>query len=107
ERRYKTFTIESESNFILRYISLWSVEACIVGHQVYSATSTQTGPSPSTGYAYDTHAPLLFIGKGINHGSSVKRTEIPDIANTIAALLGIAFPSGSNGEPISEALQLD
>lgn len=71
----------------------------------YLATSSRTGTSHGSGYAYDTHAPLIFFGKGIKHGETVELTEIPDIANTITALLGITFPSGKNGEPISEVLE--
>ena len=70
------------------------------GHADYASK----GSSHGTPYAYDTHVPLIFFGKGIKPGSTVKRTEIPDIAPTISALLGIAFPSGMSGEPISEVL---
>lgn len=105
--RNQTFTRGIASKLQLGYNFNRSGDVLFVWEPGYLATSSRTGTSHGTGYAYDTHAPLLFFGKGINHGSTVKRTEIPDIANTIAALLGIAFPSGSNGEPISEALQLD
>ncbi len=54
---------------------------------------------------YDTHVPLLFFGKGIRKGSTVGRTEIPDIAPTIASLLGIAFPNGTTGKPLEEVLK--
>ena len=54
---------------------------------------------------YDTHVPLLFYGKGIKKGNTVKRTEISDITPTIAVLLGIAFPNGTTGSPISEVLE--
>ncbi len=64
-----------------------------------------TGSSHGTPHIYDTHAPLLLYGKGIKKGSTVERTEIPDIAPTIAALLGIAFPNGTTGKPISMALE--
>ncbi len=57
-----------------------------------------------TGYNYDTHVPLLFFGHGINRGSTTRKTEIHDIAPTISALLGIAFPSGTSGQPISEVI---
>ena len=42
---------------------------------------------------------------GIKKGSTLKRTEIPDIAVTIAASLGIAFPTGATGKPIVEVLE--
>lgn len=63
-----------------------------------------TGASHFTPYTYDTHVPLIFFGKGIRPGSVNRRTEVTDIAPTIASLLGIAFPSGATGNPIPEAL---
>lgn len=65
---------------------------------------SKTGSTHGSPQIYDTHTPLLFYGKGIKPGSTVNRTEIPDIAPTIAALLGISFPSGSNGKPLKEVL---
>lgn len=65
----------------------------------------KTGSTHGSPQIYDTHVPLLFFGKGIKKGSTVERTEIPDIAPTISALLGISFPSGSTGKPISVVLQ--
>lgn len=53
---------------------------------------------------YDTHVPLLFYGKGIKKGSTFERTEIPDIAPTIASLLGITFPNGTTGKPLGMVL---
>lgn len=64
-----------------------------------------TGSTHGSPQIYDTHVPLLFYGRGIKRGSTVLRTETPDIAPTIAALLGIAFPSGTTGRPIAEVLE--
>ncbi|HET8886473.1 MAG TPA: alkaline phosphatase PafA [Salinimicrobium sp.] len=61
---------------------------------------SKTGSTHGSGFNYDTHVPLIFYGNGINRGSSFERTEITDIAPTIAALLGISFPSGSTGNPL-------
>lgn len=66
---------------------------------------SNTGSTHGSPYTYDTHTPLLFYGKGIQKGSTVVRTEIPDIAATMASLLGIAFPSGATGNPIVEVLE--
>lgn len=66
---------------------------------------SDTGSTHGSPYSYDTHTPLLFFGKGIKKGSTVLRTEIPDIAATMASLLGIAFPSGATGNPIVEVLE--
>lgn len=66
---------------------------------------SSTGSTHGSPYSYDTHVPLLFYGNGIRHGEIVRRTQIPDIAPTIAALLGIAFPSGTSGDPIIEVFE--
>mgnify|MGYP001628284754 FL=1 len=74
-----------------------------VGYISYSRTGSTHG-SPQL---YDTHVPLLLYGKGIQQGSTVNRTEISDIAPTIATLLGIAFPNGTTGQPIGEVMKFD
>ena len=68
-------------------------------------TYGKTGSTHGSPQVYDTHVPLLFYGKGIEQGSTVKRTEISDIAPTVASLLGIAFPNGTTGQPIAEVLE--
>lgn len=65
----------------------------------------RTGTDHHSGYNYDTHVPLLFFGKGIVKGDTVKRTEIIDIAPTISTLLGISFPNGSTGMPLDFILE--
>lgn len=74
-----------------------------VGYISYS----RTGSTHGSAQIYDTHVPLLLYGKGIKQGSTVNRTEIPDIAPTIATLLGIAFPNGTTGQPIGEVLEFE
>lgn len=69
------------------------------------ANYSQTGSTHGSPYPYDTHIPLLLFGKGIRQGNTVRRTTIPDIAPTISALLGIAFPNGTTGAPIPESLK--
>ncbi len=65
---------------------------------------SQTGSTHGTGQNYDTHVPLIFYGKGIKQGQTVKYTSIPDIAPTISALLQISFPSAATGKPLSFVL---
>lgn len=65
---------------------------------------SETGSTHGSPQIYDTHTPLLFYGKGIKPGATFERTEIPDIAPTISALLGITFPNGSTGKPIIQVL---
>lgn len=66
---------------------------------------SKTGSTHGSPQIYDTHVPLLFYGKGVKKGSTYQRTEIPDIAPTLASMLGIAFPNGTTGKPISEVLE--
>lgn len=66
---------------------------------------SRTGSTHGSGNNYDTHAPLIFYGKGIKKGNTLERTEIVDIAPTISALLGISFPNGSTGSPILQVLE--
>ena len=54
---------------------------------------------------YDTHVPLIFYGQGINRGVTSKRTEVTDIAPTLAVLLGIGMPNGTTGTPIEDLLE--
>ncbi len=65
----------------------------------------KTGSTHGSPQIYDTHVPLLFYGRGIHKGSTTQRTEISDVAPTVAALLGIAFPNGTIGKPIVEVLE--
>ncbi|NND16184.1 MAG: alkaline phosphatase family protein [Eudoraea sp.] len=65
----------------------------------------KTGSTHGSPLTYDTHVPLLFFGKGIRKGSTYERTRIADIAPTISALLGISFPSGTTGNPITWVLK--
>ena len=64
-----------------------------------------TGTTHGTWNPYDNHIPLVFMGWGIQHGSSVRETHMTDIAPTIAALLHIQAPNGSIGTPISEVIK--
>ena len=66
---------------------------------------SKTGSTHGSGLTYDTHAPLLFFGHGIQKGSTTQETYIPDIAPTISALLGIAFPNGATGKVLSFVLE--
>ena len=65
----------------------------------------RTGSTHGSPMIYDTHVPLLFYGAGIVKGETAARTEIPDIAPTLAVLLGTAFPNGTTGQPIIEVLK--
>lgn len=66
---------------------------------------SKTGSTHGSALNYDTHIPLLFFGKGIKKGSTMQHTNIPDIAPTISALLGISFPNGATGKPLEFVLE--
>lgn len=61
------------------------------------------GTDHGTWNPYDTHIPLVFMGWGIQHGSTTRPTFMTDIAPTIAALLHVQAPNGNIGRPIFEA----
>ena len=63
------------------------------------------GSTHGSSYVYDTHVPMLCYGKGIKNGSTSRRSEIVDIAPTIATLLGIPFPNATTGEPLFRMLE--
>nr|WP_246131479.1 alkaline phosphatase PafA [Aquimarina intermedia] len=68
-------------------------------------TYSKKGSTHGSGSSYDTHAPLLFFGKGIQKGSSVEKVFITDIAPTISSLLRIEFPNGTTGTVLKEVLK--
>jgi len=65
----------------------------------------RTGTTHGSGYAYDTHVPLLWYGWKIPSGHSSDIVNITDIAATLAQLLHIEFPNGCKGEPIKQLLK--
>lgn len=61
---------------------------------------SRTGSTHGSAYVYDTHVPMLFYGKGVRKGNTARRSEIVDIAPTIANMLDISFPNGTTGKPL-------
>lgn len=64
-------------------------------------THGMKGTNHSAWNLYDTHIPLVFMGWGIKHGATTKRTFMTDIAPTIGALIHVQAPNGCVGQPIS------
>jgi predicted AlkP superfamily pyrophosphatase or phosphodiesterase len=58
---------------------------------------SKNGTSHGTPYSYDTHVPVIFLGRGIRAGRYDENIRVADIAPTLAALLGVNAPSGSVG----------
>ncbi|RZS96023.1 alkaline phosphatase PafA [Cecembia calidifontis] len=68
-------------------------------------TSSWRGTTHGTGYTYDTHVPIIFMGWHIPKGESSRYVTITDIAPTLSMLLNIRLPNGATGQPILEVLQ--
>lgn len=64
-----------------------------------------TGTSHGTTYTYDTHVPLIFYGWNIPKGQTSDRKVITQIAPTLAQLLKITFPNGTEANVLNELLQ--
>ena len=58
------------------------------------------GTTHGSGYSYDTHVPLIFMGSGVKTGSSNQMVNIKDIAPTISTLINVSFPNGTTGKPL-------
>ena len=56
-------------------------------------------------YAYDTHVPVIIMGRGVARGRYTKPATPADIAPTLAAILGIRPPSNARGRVLAEALK--
>lgn len=63
-------------------------------------TGYKTGTTHGSLYRYDTHVPLLFYGWRVKNGETNMRTNISDIAPTVADFLNILEPNGSVGNVI-------
>ncbi len=63
------------------------------------------GTTHGSGYNYDSHVPLLWMGKGIPMGNSVRQVKITDITPSLAMILNLQLPDGSNGQPLQELFE--
>jgi len=61
-----------------------------------------TGTTHGTPYSYDTHIPLIFMGRGIRAGRYAQPAALNDVAPTLAAILRVGTPSGSVGRVLLE-----
>jgi hypothetical protein len=64
-----------------------------------------TGTSHGTPYNYDSHIPLILMGRQIAAGQYSHHAALNDLAPTLATLLDIEIPSGSVGRVLTEALR--
>ena len=66
--------------------------------------SLGTGTSHGSPYGYDSHVPLILSGPGVRPGVYHQPAQIVDLAPTLAALLGVEFPTWRDGRVLAEAL---
>ena len=67
--------------------------------QFYSGRAL--GTTHGSGYTYDSHVPLLFMGWNIPNGETYDNVNITDIVPTLSFLLNINLPSGAFGDKIN------
>jgi len=58
-----------------------------------------------TPYAYDTFVPIFVAGGAISSHTVRRPVQPEDLASTVAAILGLAPPSGNVGTPLAEVLE--
>lgn len=63
--------------------------------------SSATHESP---YSYDTHVPLILMGRGLAPGRYAQAATPADIAPTLAFILGVQSPSSATGRILTEGL---
>ena len=64
-----------------------------------------TGTTHGSPWSYDTRVSLLWMGAAVRRGAYAGPVSIADIAPTLATILGIAAPAGSQGRVLSEMLR--
>ena len=64
-----------------------------------------TGTSHGTPYSYDTHVPAIFYGWHVKHGESHDRKVITQIIPTIAQMIKIPFPNGTEANVLTEVFK--
>lgn len=67
---------------------------------VISNYYVKSGTTHGSGYTYDTHVPLLWMGAGIPHGETMEQFNITDIVSTLCLKFDIPLPSGAIGRAI-------
>lgn len=75
------------------------------GWYSHNSDKVATGTTHSVWAPYDTHIPLIFMGRGIKPGKLYREVYMTDIAPTLAFLLKTQLPSGTIGKPIVELIE--
>lgn len=103
----ESITPDIKSRIINGYNRHRSGAIFVVPHPSWQSAGS-SNPRRGTNHAvwspYDTHIPLIFMGKGIRAGHLFREVNITDIAPTLAYLLKTQLPNGCVGRPIVELL---
>ncbi|MBI4851000.1 MAG: alkaline phosphatase family protein [Acidobacteria bacterium] len=73
--------------------------------QIAEAEDEYNGTGHGTAYHYDTHVPIIFMGKQIKPGIYHTTSSPSDIAPTLATILDVEPPNGSIGRVLLEGLK--
>ncbi|MBL4709248.1 MAG: alkaline phosphatase family protein [Flavobacteriales bacterium] len=66
---------------------------------------SEKGSTHGSAYAYDTHVPLIFFGKGIENGESSMPYSITSIVPTLSLLLNIPLNHALQTSPIEKIIR--
>jgi predicted AlkP superfamily pyrophosphatase or phosphodiesterase len=66
--------------------------------------SARAGTTHGSPWSYDARVPILWFGRGVRRGRHPE-ASVADIAPTLAAILGISAPQGSEGRILTEILR--
>jgi predicted AlkP superfamily pyrophosphatase or phosphodiesterase len=80
-----------------------SGDVLVVTESHWIPTLTGKGATHFAPYTYDTQVPVALAGFGVKAGTHRQRVSTMDIAPTLADILGILPPSGSEGRVLGEA----
>lgn len=86
------------------YHGNWFVMLVLGGYQMEDVRSWG-GTTHFSPWSYDRHVPLAFYGQPFVPGEYHKRVAPVDLATTLAAELGINFPSAAVGHVLTETLK--
>lgn len=82
-----------------------SGDVVIVAEPQWSPVPSKDGATHGSVFPYDSHVPVIFAGFGVRPGRVHARVSTLDIAPTLAALLGVAQPSGNQGRVLAAGLR--
>jgi len=84
------------------YNATMSGDLFMVFKPAYLGSDSRKGTSHGSPYNHDTNVPVIFYGKNIPKGYSVRPINITDIAPTISMYLDIPLPNAATGIPLDE-----